>query len=548
MRTRCLYIAVMLTLLSFVSRAQMFDWATQGGGEGNAFGLACAADAAGNVYTTGMFNGPGTFSNVSIPVNGRCYFITKHDAQGNLLWTQTGISPPGFCTHTAGNSLTIDQQGNIYVFGSFATLISIGNNVFFTSSNCEVDMFISKYDANGNVLWAKQLPGTGSQNFANSICADNAGHIYITGSTASDSLDLGNGQILYSNIPVTPNKSFLAKLDTAGVCLWVRGGLGGAGISADAMGNIWATGSFMGTIAQGSQVANASTANDYDIYVAKYDSNGNVLFLKSAGGAHSDAGKDIVTDAAGNAYVTGHFLFSASFGSNNVNANGMYDAFIAKYDANGNVSWVRTAGGSEQDYGKAIALDASGRLFISGTFNDAMVFGNTIAASNSAPDLFVAKMDTTGNFHWAKSAGGPGIEEAYGLAAGINNDIFISGGFESTAEFGADNITSTGGTFNMFLSRITFENIPVPNGINEMHDDAISIYPNPASDVVHIKLSGEHENASIEIIDMCGKVVMQDKTTNENTMIDVRGLSAGVYFAQIRSRNRNIVRTLLISR
>jgi hypothetical protein len=539
-----------MALLYSSGYSQIFHWAARGGGAGNAYGFSCVTDAAGNAYTTGMFNGPGTFSSMNVSVGGDCFFLTKHNQQSIIRWTKAGVSASSFCSNVTSHSMTIDQQANVYILGSFTGSMLIGNNLLNTTSSCETDIFIAKYDSSGALVWTRQLEGNGSQNYPGSICYDNAGHIYVSGLTGSDSLDAGNGQLIYNTSSAGGSKLFLAKLDTAGLCQWARIGIGGTSITADAAGNIWATGSFMGSLTQGAYTIAASGVSDENIFVAKYDGSGNVLFLQGAGGPYSDEGNDIVTDAAGNAYVTGFFLFDAQFGSHSVISSGMYDVFVAKYDASGNVIWVSTAGGAEQDYGSSIEIDASGRLFITGTYNDAIAFGTSALQACNAlwPDMFIAKLDTAGNFNWGKTAGGPGIEEIWGLATGTAGDVFVAGAFENTAAFGAVSITSTGGTLNMFLTRLAFEDAPLYNSVSEYESGDVSIYPNPAHDHFYIKIrvNGISEDRSFEILDVCGRIVMKDIIAGYDVKIDVSKLAKGTYFVKVNSGNGCALKKLVV--
>ena len=189
---------------------------------------------------------------------------------------------------------------------------------------------------------------------------------------------------------------------------WVEqaGGTGyehGEGIAVDINGNIYVSGNFNGTATFGGIVL-TSYGNE-DIFVAKYDTNGNVIWAKNAGGLNSDRGRRIEVDSSGNCYVTGHFTGTANFGSIVLTSNGDADFFIAKYDANGNAIWVRNGGGSGFDAGYENSIDGSGNIYVTGFFRGVATFGSTILTSYGDRDIFIAKYDDSGILLWVEQAG-----------------------------------------------------------------------------------------------------------------------------------------------
>ncbi len=173
---------------------------------------------------------------------------------------------------------------------------------------------------------------------------------------------------------------------------WVRSGGGteidrGFAITADPAGNTYVTGSFSGTAPFGPFTL--TSAGSDDIFVAKYDGGGNVLWAQSAGGTSVDQGLAIAVDDSGNSYVTGVYSSSATFGSFTISSSaGTRDVFIVKYDGNGNALWARSAGGTTLDEGRGIAVDDAGNSYVTGTFSPPATFGSFTLTSGS---IFVAK-------------------------------------------------------------------------------------------------------------------------------------------------------------
>ena len=119
-----------------------------------------------------------------------------------------------------------------------------------------------------------------------------------------------------------------------------------------------------------------------------------MVWANSAGGTSGDGGISIATDAAGNTYITGDFYSPAiTFGGTTLTNNGGYDIFIAEYDTNGNVVWAKSAGGTADDEGFSIAADAAGNTYITGGFKSpAITFGGTTLTNNGSYKIFIAKL------------------------------------------------------------------------------------------------------------------------------------------------------------
>jgi len=192
----------------------------------------------------------------------------------------------------------------------------------------------------------------------------------------------------------------VAKYDTGGNMLWVRqaGGIGddrGNGIAVDPAGNVSITGQFMGTSAfgTGNLIANGSGS---DIFVSRYSSNGNLLWARRAGGnnaIYGDAGFGVSTDSSSNLFVTGYFSANATFGSSNLVSAGFQNVFCCKYDAAGNVLWVRGAGGSLNDFGSGIAINPLGNVVLAGFFLSSTITFDSITLTNTGSrDIFLAQL------------------------------------------------------------------------------------------------------------------------------------------------------------
>jgi hypothetical protein len=171
------------------------------------------------------------------------------------------------------------------------------------------------------------------------------------------------------------------------------------------------------------------------------------------GGPSNDEIKSVASDSQGNVYITGDFWETVSFGSFTLTSLGQGDIFVAKLDSQGNFLWARRAGGIGFDWGNSIAVDSTGNSYITGMFSGTADFAATNLVSDGVCDLFVAKLDTNGYLSWAVQAGGSFNDEGRGIALDNSGNIFLTGYFYDTATFGTHTITSFGNQ-DIFVSKL----------------------------------------------------------------------------------------------
>lgn len=464
-------------------------WANQAGGTSSDYGQSIATDSNGNSYVTGSFSGAASFGSTTLIGSGVDIFVAKMDSNGNWLWAKKA----GGSSNDSGRSIAVDYFGNSYVTGKFSGTAGFGSTTLTSSGNG--DIFVAKLDPNGNWLWVKNAEGLNNES-GYGIAVDNSGNSYVTGTFY--------GTAGFASTTLTSSGEidiFVAKLDSNGNWLWAKKA-GGAGdkrcnsqsIAVDNSGNSYVTGEYRGSASFGSTTLTASSNWDYDAYVAKLDSNGNWLWASKTGGSDS-GGYGIAVDSSGNSYVTGYFQGTAGFGSTTITSSGSYDIFVAKMDNNGNWLWAKKAGGSGSDYGRGhgLALDNSGNSYVTGYYNGAASFGATTLTGSGQSDIFVAKLDSSSNWLWAKKAGGSEIEEGYGIAIDSSGNCYVTGSFQGSAAFGSSTLTSSGSN-DIFVAKYgeTSLRVLAPNGgevwrgssLQTVYWDAAQ-YPYP----INIKLS-----------------------------------------------------------
>jgi hypothetical protein len=300
---------------------------------GMAWGNKIHADGNADLLVTGSYSGSHlTFGAITInnnnPGGPPANFTAKYDSAGTAIWVEQVV------TNSIGviNAITTDVDDNIYITGEYyATFVTFGP---ITLGNSDAyDMFIVKYGPGGNVLWAKSAGGNQSDK-GEDIIADKCGNVYVTGIFESDSILMGS-----------------TTLHCAGL---------------------------------------------YDMFIVKFDISGNMQWSKSIGGSEVDGGIAVASSEMCNIYVAGVFRsYSLTFGSTLLirKKSGFYDVFILKYDKDGNEHWALAGGGNSDELLSEIMIDIRGDLYLTGTFEDSAIFGEDTLSSPLFNNVFIAKLD-----------------------------------------------------------------------------------------------------------------------------------------------------------
>ena len=342
------------------------------------------------------------------------------------IWTKLS----GTSNIEAANSIAIAQSGNIYITGY------TNGDLDDQSNQGTSDIFIMKYDKDGNKLWTKLL-GTIETDIGRDIAIDSSENIYITGYT-NGNLDKKNNAGLAD--------AFVAKYDKDGNKLWVK--LSGTseedeayGITVDKSGNAFITGYTNGNLDQ--QTNNGK----YDIFVTKFDSDGNKLWTQLSGTSMTDKGFDIIVDSNGNFYVTGQ---SSGYGTLDGEVKfGNSDIFVIKYGSDSQKLWTRVLGTANIEEGQAIDVDTNGNIYVTGK-TDGKLDKQEKTGGLYCYNTFIAKYDKDGNKQWTKLTGNYTTNNsqpsAYSndIVCDANGNIFITGytegSLDSQSNAGKDDI------------------------------------------------------------------------------------------------------------
>jgi uncharacterized protein (AIM24 family) len=401
-----------------------FEWVKKAGGSRYDHAHDVVTDSQDNIYITGFFEREADFGEaiISSSKGGYDIFIAKMDKQGTMVW----VKQAGGKNNDEGKSIAVDDEDNLYITGHFMSQATFGTRKL--SSRGKRDIFIAKYDSKGDLLWVNQAGGLGEDR-GNGITTDKSNNIIITGAFVGEAKF--GGRSLNSS---GGSDIFVAKYNGEGRLLWVKqmGGNSydlGYAVSVDQRKNLYVTGYFKGkaTVDGLSLISNG----DRDIFVAHYYSNGEMGWVKKAGGPFWDYGYSIVADEMEGVYVTGFFFDKAVFGRRSLVASDQNDVFLAKYSNKGHLIWVEQAGGTSYDRGKSIAIDRRGGVYLSGHFKTETKFGEVRLTAHGLYDLFIAKYDTNGIFQWLNHAGGNGYDDGSAITLNREGNIIIAGSYSA---------------------------------------------------------------------------------------------------------------------
>jgi Secretion system C-terminal sorting domain/Beta-propeller repeat len=428
-----------------------------------------------NIYVTGVFTGivdfdPDANSDFFLTADpGGNAFIAKYDGNGNYIWAKnfTGSSGVGYGIET-------DLEGFIYIIGTFKNTVDFDPNLsqqFELTAEGIIDIFFGKYDSNGNFIWANSLVGSGTSDTGRSIAVDDIGNVFITGDFC-DTVDFDPGEDSVKLIAVGAFDIFHAKYDNNGKYLWAKSIIGkeyvgswGHDIEVDAHGDYYICGRFKG-----------------DILVAKYNTNGENEWFKTIGDPNrGDQAQSLTIDNSGNVYITGNLGGTADFDTSNDTANlyinGIWDIFVAAYDASGNYLWAYSFGNSSWDEGNDVAINLMGNVYVTGYFENLVDFD-------------------------------PG-DDTYNLTSLGSKDVFFVKFSPSTVGIEKEEIISD-----------------------------ILIYPNPTQFYFKIKLNGSVTRLSVSIFNLGGQELLKSNYKNiQSTEISLKNLKPGIYLVKIIADN-----------
>ena len=410
-------------------------WATAMGGTKDDWGTGIGLDAKGNVYVAGRFQDTATFGTTQLTSKGgNDIFLAKLTPSGTVEWAISQGGPNTDYVHDGA----VDGAGNTYITGSFYSSTTIGTTSLTATGG--QDFFVAKLDPSGKVAWVASGGGT-SGDAGRGIAVDSSGNVYVVGSFYSKA-SVGT-KILNA---AGSNDIFLAVYSSAGALKQVTSA-GGTGddqprdLAVDSTGNMYVAGYFGGTTSLGKTY---TAGGLQDVFVAKFDTAGKVVWGTAAGGGGMDGAYAITVNNLGESFIAGNFEKTATFGSKKLTSGGGNDGFVAKVKSNGDIQYAIQIAGTGNEGASAIVSDSSGSFYAAGSFGNSATFGGKILTGGYNANIFVAKVSWTASVLWATSGGGDRSESPTALALDNSGNTYVTGYFQKTATFGGKSLSAKG--------------------------------------------------------------------------------------------------------
>jgi hypothetical protein len=346
-----------------------------------------------------------------------------------------------------GEGVALADDGSRYVVGTFEGTATFGD-VSITSAG-DSDIFLVKYDADLNAVWARRAGTDVFNDFGESVAVGPDGSVYATGFFTGIATWDGGTNPDVELTTFSDFDAFVAKYTPEGDLEWVRqaGGTGqdtGRDLATDAAGNVYLVGGFEGVGTFGG--VTLTSAGSTDAFIVKYDADGDVVWARRGGSDQGDIAYGVAVTDDGAAHVSGSFRGVAQFGGLPIQSAGQTDVFVVQYDADGETVWLEGIGadGSEFTRGGSIGLDADGNVYVTGSFSNTILIASDVLESIGFTDIFVAKLSAEGDELWGRRGGGGGTNFSAALAVDASGNVLTTGYIDGTGTFADEPITTQG--------------------------------------------------------------------------------------------------------
>jgi gliding motility-associated-like protein len=471
-------ILLFLVLFSFFyakqANSQTWKWAQRLGNIKSDKLTSIRTDDSGYIYIAGYFSTSTTigtnnlFLNYTYNVQSKETFLAKLDSTGYCYWAVSGGEffddrVMGLGVDSAGNSTIVGTywSGNYQTGGQ-----TLNNSGFGGADQC----FVVRHDRNGNLVWMTFVSSNGGDDQGLDVVSDNHGNAYVVGHMAGSTLWCGGNSVTAtnSNTLYQQHSYWITKINAAGVFQWAKtfGNLPwdptagkymerDIAVCIDEADGVYVTGGFDGTYPFGSTTLTA--AGGTDIFVTKYDTNGNFKWATKGGSAKDDWSNGICSDKKGHIYITGEHRDSLFMDTIIVKNYNKRDAFVIKLDATtGKPIWGRRAGSNEGgERGNDIWADDHCNVYVCGDINAGAKFGDNITVpTGKNVEAFLARISPDGKWNWVVTGGGlDSNDRGNTLAKGKGNQIYVGGYFRSSSTYGTTNLASVGSS-DAFFARV----------------------------------------------------------------------------------------------
>lgn len=526
-------------MFSCCINAQTWAWAQPINSADYETSLCATPDGFGHIFVAGYFTG----STVTIGSNTFTNIYPGRDDIYLAKYDGNGnvrwAKSFGGHEHDGLYDIATDSAGNCIIIGAFASnYISFGSTTLYNTGGGKRNIFMAKLDSLGNMLWVKNYGGIGDD-YGLMLATDKEANIFFGGSF-DNNIVIGT-QTLTSSFG---SNCFLAKCDPNGNQTWAQTSGGGSDIATDDNGCAYITGSFMGsTVNFGSITFNNTSigVGSSDAFIAKYDPDGAVIWAIATSGSYSEEIKTIKTDKAGNVYFTGNsFGAVANFGIYNLATTGIINSFVGKLSPSGNITWLKQLKNPRVNYTYGLSTGEDGSLYLGGTYDLPLAFGTTTISGSGNINAYVAKYDTAGVFQWATGFSGNDVTQLIAVAANNNSEVYVFGKHNCTPglAFGSITLNAAGGN-DVYLAKLNFSAVGVKELADEEKTQAI-VYPNPNTGTFKIAENFK-DGTELILTDILGRNVFSKQLNKGENEVETQGLAKSLYhYSILQNRSLNL--------
>ncbi|MBW2735679.1 MAG: SBBP repeat-containing protein [Deltaproteobacteria bacterium] len=419
------------------------------GGTDKDVGTRTAVDSKGNVYAIGYFKGVANFGGGDMTSKGDSdVFLTSFSATGVHRW-QIALGGTGF---EHGYGVAVDAADNVYITGGFYNTVDLGGGS--VTSQGDYDVFIVSYTSHGVHRWQKVL-GSTEIAVGHNIAVDESSNIYITGHFLGTA-NLGGGNITAQSSDAFVTSFTSAGVHRWQKALGGSGYDVGYGVAVDKSSNVYVAGTFEGRAdLGGGSVTSKGDLDIFVVSYSSTGAhrwqraNGGPFFDRCLSAAADENGNVYVTG-----YFEGATTDLGGGSLTSRGSRGLADAFITSFSSIGTHRWQKTLGGIYSDKGTAVAVDGSGNIYVSGDFQHLAFLGGDDVFSKGSIDIFVTSYSSIGVHRWQKALGGTDTDYTHGVAVDLTGNIYVTGSFDQTTDLGMGSITGKG-DFDAFLVKLT---------------------------------------------------------------------------------------------
>ncbi len=291
-----------------------------------------------------------------------------------------------------------------------------------------------------------------------------------------------------------------------------------------------------------------------DAFLAKFDSDGVLIWGTYYGGSSFDRGRSCITDRSGNVYLAGFTESTSNVafnGHQNTHGGGWDDAFLVKFDSNGSRLWATYYGGSNEDLGWICAVDDSNSVYLCGmstSTNNISYGGHQMNFGGGADDAFLVKFDSTGQRRWGTYYGGTSLDRGWACGTAGADYVYLSGSTQSASDISLSGHQNTiGGAEDGFLVKFDANGFIDHASVETLNDDNFLLFPNPSTGnfTVKFKKSGEKE---VFVYNSLGAIVYHKTTGAPEENINLEQLSQGVYYIEVHGNDTSTVKKVALQR